>query len=138
MLITIQSNARRDTEADEPVTLVTSGQLILEDQKATLRYDETLDESLPPQHVTIVLENDSLIMSRNGDYATEIVFQKGNRYEGQYATPFGSMALAVFCTRLRYELNDEGGEIFLSYQMDLNGQFAAMHQLEMRLMKQNG
>lgn len=138
MLISIQSIARRDDEAEEPVTLITSGQLTLEGARATLMYDEVLDESVPPQHVTVTIEDETMVMSRDGEYATEIVFHKGNRYEGMYATPFGHMALAVYCTRLRYELNADGGEVLLSYQMDLNGQFAAMHELEMRLMRQNG
>ena len=138
MLITVQANAYRDEEAEEPISLITSGKLCLAGEKAVLTYDETLDEALPPQHVTVTVENDSVQMSRNGDYAMELVFHKGSRYEGKYATPYGDMELAVFCTRLRYDLGADGGEILLSYQMDVNGQFAAMHDMELRLMRQNG
>ena len=49
----------------------------------------------------------------------------------------GSMDLALFCTRLKTRLDEEGGEISLHYQMDLNGQFAASHEMEIRLMRQN-
>lgn len=138
MLVTIQSNAYRDEETEEPVTLITSGSLKLDGQTAILEYDETLDEALPPQHVVITVEDETMQVSRDGDYATQLVFRRGRRYEGQYATPYGEMELAVYCTRLRYELSEAGGEILLSYQMDLNGQFAAMHEMELRLMKQNG
>ncbi|MDD3334792.1 MAG: DUF1934 domain-containing protein [Eubacteriales bacterium] len=139
VLVSIQSIAHRDEEADEPVTLITSGLLSLEqDDKAIIRYDESLDEALPPQHVTITIESETVAMNRDGDYISQLVFRKGQRYEGQYATPFGEMALAIFCTRLRYQLDENGGEIQLSYQMDLNGQFAAMQEMEIRLMRQNG
>lgn len=75
-------------------------------------------------------------MRRSGEYATDMVFRTGCRYEGTYRTPYGDMELAVYCTRLRYDLGEDGGEVQLSYQLDLNGSFAAMHDLEMRLIRQ--
>ena len=122
MLVSLQAVARRDDE-EEPITLLT--------------YEEVLDEALPPQPITITLEDDTLMMERGGDYATQMIFRRGQRYEGQYDTPFGSMDLALFCTRLKTRLDEEGGEISLHYQMDLNGQFAAAHKMEIRLMRQN-
>lgn len=138
MLVSIQSNAYRSEDGDDPVTLLTSGMLAVTDGKAVLTYDETLDEALPPQHVTVTLENETMQMSRAGDYAMDLVFHKGSRYEGKYMTPYGEMELAVFCTRLRCDVDADGGEILLSYQMDVNGQFAAMHEMELRMMRQNG
>ena len=136
MLVSLQAVARRDDE-EEPITLLTSGRLTLEDGRSVLTYEEVLDEALPPQPITITLEDDTLMMERGGDYATQMIFRRGQRYEGQYDTPFGSMDLALFCTRLTTRLDEEGGEISLHYQMDLNGQFAAAHEMEIRLMRQN-
>lgn len=135
MLVSLQAVARRD-DAEEPITLLTSGQLTLEEGRSVLTYEEVLDEALPPQPITVTLEDDTLMMERGGDYATQMVFRRGQRYEGQYETPFGSMELALFCTRLRYRLDGDGGEITLHYQMDLNGQFAAAHEMEIRLVRQ--
>lgn len=50
--------------------------------------------------------------------------------------PSAAWILALFCTRLKAHLNEEGGEISLHYQMDLNGQFAAAHEMEIRLVRQ--
>ena len=115
MLVSLQAVARRD-DAEEPITLLTSGQLTLEEGRSVLTYEEVLDEALPPQPITVTLEDDTLMMERGGDYATQMIFRRGQRYEGQYETPFGSMDLALFCTRLKAQLNEEGGEISLHYQ----------------------
>lgn len=101
-----------------------------------IRYEETLDESLPAQQVVMTINEEGATMSRGGEYATDMVFRMGCRYEGSYHTPYGDMELAVYCTRLRYDLGEDGGEVQLSYQLDLNGSFAAMHDLEMRLIRQ--
>ena len=44
VLITIRSSAHRDQDAeDETISMLTSGQLELEDTRAVIRYEETLD-----------------------------------------------------------------------------------------------
>lgn len=116
---------------------MTSGSLELDERRAVIRYEEIVDEALPAQAVAVTVEDGTLVMERGGEYATQMVFSRGRRYEGQYETPYGAMDLAVFCTRLKCALNEEGGEIQLSYQMDLNGQFAAVHDMEIRLARSN-
>jgi len=138
VLVSIRSNAHREEAVeDETMTMLTSGTLELDDEKAVIRYEETLDESLPAQSVTVTVESDCATMTRGGAYSTQMVFRMGCRYEGQYQTPFGEMDLAVYCTRLGYDLGDDGGAVELSYQLDLNGKFAAMHDLELRLIRQD-
>lgn len=137
VLIAINSNAHRDEVAeDEALTMLTSGTLEIGKDEAVIRYEETLDESLPPQQVMVTVSDEAVTMSRGGDYATDMVFRMGCRYEGQYHTPYGDMELAVYCTRLKYDLGEEGGELLLSYQLDLNGKFAAMHDMELHLLPQ--
>lgn len=136
VLISIQSNAHReDVKEDEAMTMVTSGQMTLEESKATVRYEETLDESMPAQPVEVTVAEDCVTLIRGGAYETQMVFRIGSRYEGQYHTPFGDMELAVYCTSLDYEVDEQGGIIRLSYQLDLNGQFAAAHNLVLRLLR---
>lgn len=138
VLVSIRSNAHREEAVeDETMTMLTSGTLELDDEKAVIYYEETLDESMPPQKVTVTVQDECATMSRGGAYSTQMVFRVGCRYEGQYQTPFGEMDLAVYCTRLVYDLGDDGGALELSYQLDLNGKFAAMHDMELRLFRQD-
>lgn len=78
MLISIHSNAHRDeADEDETLTMLTSGVLELDENRAVIRYEETLEEGMPAQRVTVTIENDAATMSRNGDYATDMVFRMG-------------------------------------------------------------
>ncbi len=138
VLVSIHSSARREDGSEEPISLMTSGTLEVDDVKAIVTYQETLDESMPPQTVMVTAEDDSVLMQRLGDYATQLSFRRGQRYEGLYQTPFGEMDVAVFCSRLSYDLTEDGGDIHLMYQMDMNGTFAAMHQMHMQILVKNG
>jgi len=137
VLTSLKSNAHRDEAAeDETMSMLTSGQLEVDDTTAIIRYEESIDESLPPQPVEIRVENETVTMNRGGSYSTQMVFRLGCRYEGQYHTPYGDMDLALYCTRLGYDLGDDGGALELSYQLDINGKFAAMHDMELHLFRQ--
>ena len=137
VLISLKSSAHRDEAAeDENMSMLTSGQLEVDDAKAIIRYEESIDESLRPQKVEIIVEDETVTMNRGGAYSTQMVFRLGCRYEGQYHTPYGDMDLALYCTKLGYDLGDDGGALELSYQLDINGRFAAMHDMELHLFRQ--
>lgn len=137
VLVSLKSSAHRDEAAeDENMSMLTSGQLEVDDCRAVIRYEESIDESLPPQKVEITIEDETVTMNRGGSYTTQMVFRLGCRYEGQYHTPYGDMDLALYCTRLGYDIGDDGGALELSYQLDINGRFAAMHDMELHLFKQ--
>jgi len=137
VLVSLKSCAHRDEAAeDETMSMLTSGQLEVDSARAVVRYEESIDESLPPQQVEILIEDETVTMNRGGAYSTQMVFRLGCRYEGQYHTPYGDMDLALYCTKLGYDIGDDGGTLELSYQLDINGRFAAMHDMELHLFRQ--
>lgn len=69
VLVTIHSCARRDDDSEEPISLMTAGTLMLDEEKAVVSYQETLDENLPPQTVRVTVKDDSVTMIREGKYA---------------------------------------------------------------------
>ena len=138
VLISIGSLAHREeVSEDEKMTMLVSGELELTDDRAVIRYEESIDESIPPQKVEVIIEDESVTMMRGGAYATQMVFRMGSRYEGLYQTPYGDMELAVYSTRVDYDIGEDGGTLELSYQLDLNGKFAAVHDMELKLFPQN-
>ena len=90
-----------------------------------------MDGGVSSTLVELTLETDIVTMRRSGEYEANMVFRKGQRYEGQYHTPFGSLDLALFCTKAVFKADSQDGEMHLQYQLDINGQFVAMHQLEL-------
>jgi len=134
VLISISSLAHREEVAEEEkMTMLVPGELELEEERAVIRYEETLDESMPAQQVEVIVEDEAITMTRGGAYATQMVFRMGSRYEGLYRTPYGEMELAVYSTRVNYDIGEDGGTLELSYQLDLNGKFAAVHDMELHL-----
>ena len=120
-------------EEEDVVRLVTTGTLREEeDGSFTLSYEETEPDSQTGQQIKLSLRPGRVAMERAGAYAASMVFEKDKRFEGRYETPFGALDMGVFATRVSFTQEDGQGEVHLQYQLDLQGRYAAMHEMTVR------
>ena len=50
-----------------------------------------------------------------------------------YRTPYGALDMGIYATHVKYNVDQQQtGEVNLKYQLDLQGQFAAIHELRIR------
>ena len=138
VMISMTSQAYRDDETDAPIKLVTKGKLYIEENGWSIEYQENIDESAPAQDIIFSVNGNRASMERAGTYATNMVFEKDKRYEGIFNTPYGVMDIALFCTKMKAELNSDGGHIHVKYQLDMNGQFVSMHEIQFVIAVING
>lgn len=118
-------------EEEEAVDLMTTGMLYPLKEGWKLTYTETQPEDNTTTEITLLMGRDRVVMTRSGDYASSMVFRKDRRFEGSYHTPFGSLSMAVFATRVDVNMTREHGTVVLEYQLDLQGNYAAMHELRL-------
>lgn len=121
-----------DGDDGDNVRLMTTGQLSGETDHWKLRYNETMPDSTLSNRITVSMDGDTVTMQREGPFSTALVFQKGRRYESTYDTPFGSLDMGVYATRVHYSVQNGVGEVELQYQLDVQGQFAAMRELSIQ------
>ena len=135
ILISLDAQTNTDGQPEDTMRLITTGELIEKPNETLIRYEESLDEREPPQKIEITIRDHIITMSRQGTYDSNMVFQKGKRYESLYRTPFGELDMALYCTKATYTHDAESGEISLQYQLDLSGQYAAMHDLRLHYLR---
>ena len=126
------SQAQGD-ETPDPVRLLTTGILSGSDDAWRIDYTETQPDSSTAHDVVLKMQKGVVTMERLGDYATSMVFEKGRRFDGSYNTPYGALDMGIFATQVKYAVDEQKtGEVSLKYQLDLQGQFAASHELHIR------
>lgn len=116
----------------EQVRLVTSGKLTHNEKGYLLKYRETQPEGDDYQEIDLLMDGKRVTMNRTGGFATSMVFEKGYRFEGIYATPYGDLDMALYATQVECNLSMERGMVYLQYQLDIQGQYAAMHDLHIK------
>lgn len=132
VLLSVTGWTKEDDEQPESVRLLTTGVLTGAKENWRIDYTETQPDN-DAHDVTLTMKQGVVTMQRLGPFSTSMVFEQGRRFEGSYQTPYGALAMGVYATHVKYHVDDEAtGEVNLTYQLDLQGQFAAMHELRIR------
>lgn len=137
VLLSVTGTTKQPDPEDGGIHLVTIGELTVLPSGYRLTYRETQPDGEGHQDICLEMDETRVTMTRAGGYATSMVFEKGRRFEGAYETPYGSLDMAVYATRVSCRLSQERGEVQLQYQLDLQGQFAAVHDLLIRYAKKH-
>ena len=142
VMINLLSLAKYPQMPPYPIQLVTVGQLrLLEDGSAMLNYtesdtDEETGEVLSSE-ISLTFAPGRVTMVRLGDITNTMVFVRGQRYEGPYATPYGEMNMAVQALDVGGRVGPEGGNLHLKYQLFFDGQYASTNELHLEFIAEN-
>ena len=136
VLVTLHGASKNDLgEMEEPIRLMTTGELTATPGGYVLRYEESQtdegDGSVMTQEILLMMQPGRVSMTRLGPFGTSMVFVKDRRFEGVYHTPYGDMDMAIFATQVNVDLGAEKGSVFLEYQLDMQGGFVSMHTLQL-------
>lgn len=118
--ITIKTLQRR-AEATESMTQQAQGTLCREGSGWLLRYREGEDSGLGDTHTALRLEKGKATLTREGEVTSCMIFQRGESFTCQYATPYGEMPMTVKTLKLDWELSQAGGKVFIIYKLQLGG-----------------
>ncbi|MDD2648183.1 MAG: DUF1934 domain-containing protein [Eubacteriales bacterium] len=123
----------------ERISLTTPGVLTKTDSGYVLKYSESQPDGSDSADIRLTVEGERVTMSRNGDLSAMMVFDKGCPFQGEYKTPYGSLNMNIFASKVHVHLDDEPREINLAYQLSLQGMYTAAHELNISLReRQNG
>ena len=132
VLLSVMGWTHEDDDPSDSVRLLTTGVMTGGKDGWRIDYTETQPDN-ESSDVTLLMGKGVVTMQRSGAFATSMVFEQGRRFEGSYRTPYGDLAMGVYPTHVKYQVEDGPvGEVDLTYQLDLQGQFAAMHELRIR------
>ena len=130
VMLTVTGVAGEFGETDDAVRLTTVGTLTGDKDSWKLRYEESEPDTRQKRRITMTMDKGIVTMARDGSWGTNMVFQQGRRFETSYNTPFGAFGMGIFPTKVNYKVDDNGeGEIALRYQLDIQGQFTSVNDL---------
>ena len=132
VLLSVMGWTHDDDDPSDAVRLLTTGTLSGDKDRWRIDYTETQPDN-ESSDVILTMGRGVVTMQRTGPYGTSMVFEQGKRFEGSYRTPYGDLDMGVYPTHVKYEVDGAaGGKVDLVYQLDLQGQFAAVHEMRIR------
>ena len=120
VVISIKGIQKYEGALPDVVELVTEGRLAREGDSYTLSYQESELTGLEGTLTTIQVDGGQVTLLRVGEFNSQLVFQEGRRHLSVYNTPYGAMSVGVHSRHLLAELNDQGGDIEVDYEIEVD------------------
>lgn len=120
VIISIVGTQNDPTGARDSVELVTAGQYGFEDGESRFTYEESDLTGLSGTRTTFTISPMGVVLRREGNLNSEMVFQQGRKNFFLYETPFGSATMGVDTRRIDTQLGEHGGDLELDYDIDFN------------------
>lgn len=129
-LISILGKQNYDGELDEG-QLTTVGSYITKGNSRYILYRE-YDSDEPTASTTSILKIDGnrrVTLIRSGHQRSRLILEKGKRHLCHYDTGFGTMMVGVFAHQIKADLNDRGGNLEVSYSLDINSRLKSLNEI---------
>lgn len=111
-----------DEDGDSTMEITAEATVIGTETEYEIEYDE---EIVPGYRTHTVLRvcGDTVSIIRTGDTVHVITAESGKRHICHYSMPFGEIVFAVYGTRVKSSVNENGGTLEIEYELSYpNGQ----------------
>ena len=120
VIISIVGTHQDPSGETESVELVTDGQYEFGDGQVRFSYEESELTGLGKTRTTITVDPVSVILHREGELNTEMIFQQGKKHYALYRTPFGDATLGIDNSSIHSTLAEHGGGLEIDYRIGLD------------------
>lgn len=120
MIKVLGIQSKPDGSDRDNIELLTEGQYDYSEDKITISYDESKLTGYVGSVTTFTIYPDYIILNRDGELNTDMIFDDAMRHECHYDTPVGSMRLGIVTLDVKRELDENGGHMEVHYILDVD------------------
>lgn len=112
--------AQPDGSDEDSIELVTEGKYHYDGEKTVISYMESEITGFGGCTTTFSVYPDRIVMNREGNGSSDMIFDNGKRHQYYYETPVGSLLLGVVTLSSKTNLDSSGGNVEVHYMLDLD------------------
>ncbi|MCT8975785.1 DUF1934 domain-containing protein [Clostridium sp. CX1] len=117
-IVSVSSKVSGD---DEAVEVVTPGDFYKKDNAYYAVYEETEVSGMEGTTTTLKIGENKLSLIRMGSTTAKMDFDKKSKSISMYNTPYGTIQLEIETNSLDININEEGGNVLINYNMAVGG-----------------
>ncbi len=112
-----QSSEGSDTSRLE---LVTEGKYYKKGDSYYVTYKESEVTGMEGTTTTLKVSGGTVTLMRFGSVNSQFIFEEGQKHVSYYDTMHGAFTIGVFTNKVDIAVNDDGGEIWVDYQLEID------------------
>ncbi len=132
VLITLVGTQENDGDKDK-IELVTEGSMYKKGDAYYIKYKESELTGMDGTTTTVKLQGKKVTILRFGTNNTQLIFEKGMHHVCCYDTPYGGISVGVWAQDVKVEFDDNGGEIFADYSIDVDNNSVGKNNFHMKV-----
>lgn len=109
-------------EDGDVIEVVSPGKYIKMDSGYKAVYEETEISGMEGTTTILTIKDKEVLLEREGTTSTKMLFNEKEPSVSLYNTPYGMMEITINTKKLNVEVNDNGGNIKIDYDMAIAGQ----------------
>lgn len=119
--VRISIRGTQKSEGDEPqvIELTTDGKLFRGSDGICISYVESELTGLEGVVTTFCVEQERIVLRREGELTSTMVFEEGKKNESLYDMGFGAMLVGVCAKKVRAAMSESGGTMFVDYDVEV-------------------
>lgn len=132
--VIISIKGTQTTEDDSDVyELVTDGTYSFSDSSCQFTYMESELTGLEGTKTTFLIDKNQVMLTREGSFNSQMVFEKGKKHYFLYETPYGAATMGINTHKFSSGLSEHGGNIELAYAVDLDNVMLGKNNFEINI-----
>lgn len=133
ILISIDGTQNFGNGDTNNVELTTAGELNVLADSYTLKYEESELTGMEGTTTEITVTNEGIVsLSRSGTVNSNLIFEEGKRHLSYYDTKDGAFSIGVFASYVDTVLEQNYGEISITYAMDVDDKPIGENEIRVR------
>ncbi len=120
VLLSISGLQNPNTQDEDNISLLTEGFLFRRGKQFYISYEESELTGLRDTNTVISVSEHRVSITRTGKYPSKMLFETGKSHMSVYPTDYGSLTIAVSTKGIENRLTDEGGELDIRYDIQID------------------
>jgi uncharacterized beta-barrel protein YwiB (DUF1934 family) len=119
VIISVKGAQNEEGQSGDILELVTEGRYYKEGNAYCVTYNESEVTGMEGTTTTLKVDGETVTLIRIGSVNSQFVFQKGQKHICHYDTEYGAFTIGVYARRVNVDVNDQGGEIQVDYELEI-------------------
>ncbi|MDD6825664.1 MAG: DUF1934 domain-containing protein [Oscillospiraceae bacterium] len=129
VMIKMKSIQDTDGESSE-MELITEGNLSYDSGRYRVSYKDSEATGFENSVTSLEIEDQRFAtITRDGDSPTNLVLEINKKHHCHYGTPYGDMMVGIYAHKIRNELSESGGSLYLKYTIDINSSYISDNEI---------
>jgi uncharacterized beta-barrel protein YwiB (DUF1934 family) len=120
VIISLKGTQSMDNQDANVLELVTEGRYYKKGGTYYITYKESEVTGMDGTTTTLKVSDGIVTLMRFGSVNSQFIFQKGQKHVSYYDTTYGAFTIGVFTNDLNINVGDEGGEIKVDYEIEID------------------